>query len=493
MKVSRSFIIDSPLGQAFENARNFFSSVDYKVQNEIEPQLLVFKKRMSLKTSASSKSEDFIVRLKILFNPVGNLQLYATPLTTVRCDYAVRILGREATPNDTKIFVAEANELKNVLVGKYLSKSTPAPVIKSCTRAATNLCKEICENSQIQVTFTQPKNEIRVGEEEKLEVYIKNVGDTVIFLKVIENILSDEFQPLKSSNGQLFENKNLNMNRKLRPLESDKVIVTFEALRRGTFEINPKIIYVDDVGVETVIECHTKVYKVLEAALPGRIPTGFKELDNFLFGGLPEKYAVVFTSPSIDEREVLIKSFLRAGVNYGEVTFYITFDSENARTLANEFQEIFYLFLTNPRADETITNLPNVFKLNGVSTLSNINIALTKSLRMLDQNPNKPRRICIDIISDVLLQHQAVITRKWISELISELKSKGFTIIAVLNPLMHPPDQVQAILGLFDGEINIYEKETKEAMETILRIKKMYNQKYSRGELELKHEFLDSQ
>jgi len=223
-----------------------------------------------------------------------------------------------------------------------------------------------------------------------------------------------------------------------------------------------------------------------------RISTGYKDLDNFLFGGLPEKYAVIITSPSNDEREILIKNFLRAGINVGEVTLYLALDSENGRSFAEEHPGNFYLFLSNPSANKSDMSLPNVFNLDGVSNLSNIDIALTKSLRRLESTSSGAKRICIDIISDVLLQHGSIITRKWVSRLVSELKSKGFTILALINPLMHSPDQVQAILGLFDGEIEICEKETEDKVKNILRIKKMYNQQYLKGELIIKRERSES-
>jgi hypothetical protein len=57
---------------------------------------------------------------------------------------------------------------------------------------------------------------------------------------------------------------------------------------------------------------------------------------------------------------------------------------------------------------------------------------------------------------------------------------------------MHSPEEVQAILDLFEGEINIYAKETKKGSEKILKIKKMYNQKYLESELPLKKEKLQT-
>jgi hypothetical protein len=61
-----------------------------------------------------------------------------------------------------------------------------------------------------------------------------------------------------------------------------------------------------------------------------------------------------------------------------------------------------------------------------------------------------------------------------------------------MKPHMHSPEKVQAILDLFEGEINIYEKETKIGPEKILKIKKMCNQKYLESELPLKKESLQT-
>lgn len=490
MKLSKSFIIDSEISKAYDIADDFFISLGYDRRNSARPKFLLFKKRTRLPSASSDLSKDSVIRVKISFNPVGNLQLYSTSLITVNCNYTINLIGQDITSDDKKYFENEIEQLKSKLVGKVFSKPTPKQNVKTCSVSPTNLCKEICEDLQIQITFTLQKNKIRVGEEEKIEIKVKNVGNDIIYLKKIESILSEEFKALESTHGELVENANLSLNRKkLEPSEKIDITITFEPLRSGSFEIRPKIVYFDKMGTENVIECHTKVYKVLEASLPGRISIGYPDLDNFLFGGLPEKYSIILTSPSIDERENIVRSYITTGADSGEVTFYVTFDSIAANNLAKSFPETFFLFLTNPKVNENITSLSNVYAIKGVGTLSNISIALTKAFRLLDTQSTQTRRICIDILSDVLLEHKAVVTRKWLSGLISELKSKGFTILTVLNPLMHPLDQVHAILGLFDGEITISERETKDGLENVLRIKRIYNQKYSRGELKLKPDF----
>jgi predicted transcriptional regulator/KaiC/GvpD/RAD55 family RecA-like ATPase len=226
----------------------------------------------------------------------------------------------------------------------------------------------------------------------------------------------------------------------------------------------------------------------IPVVLPGRITTGYKDLDNVLFGGIPENYAVILTSPSCDEKDLLIKRFLEAGAKEGQITFYVTTEASGVRALAEEFQRTFYLFICNPQADAMIKTLPNIFKLKGVENLTDISIALTSAFRRLNTSIKGPTRACIEIVSDVLLQHKAVHTRRWLTGLIPEFRSRGFTTLAVMNPQMHPQQEVQAILDLFEGEINIYDEES----ERFLQIKKMYNQRYLESKLPLRKEKLET-
>jgi tetratricopeptide (TPR) repeat protein/KaiC/GvpD/RAD55 family RecA-like ATPase len=248
-------------------------------------------------------------------------------------------------------------------------------------------------------------------------------------------------------------------------------------------KVKSRMIYLETgrVEPEPVVE--------ISEVLPSHVTTGYGDLDNLLFGGLPRNYAVILTSPSCDERELLIERFLEAGAKKGEVTFYVTVDPGEAKTLTEEFPN-FHLFICNPQADKIVKSLPNVFKLKGVENLTDINIALTSAFRKLDKIPSRPRRVCIEIISDVLLQHHAVQTRRWLTGLLPELKSKGFTTLTVMDSEVHPQQEVRAIAGVFEGEINIYKRKTKKGLEKLLKIEKMYNRKYSKNELQLQQEKL---
>jgi KaiC/GvpD/RAD55 family RecA-like ATPase len=226
-----------------------------------------------------------------------------------------------------------------------------------------------------------------------------------------------------------------------------------------------------------------------EIPTAGRITTGYKHLDRLLGGGIPEQYAVALDAPSCDERELLIRTFLESGARQGDTTFYLAADPGAIKTLAKEYPSNFYLFVCNPNADAIVESAPNVSKLKGVENLVDINIALTTTIRTLAAFQG-PRRICMGLVSDVLLHHHSGQARRWLSALIPELKSAGFTTLAVVDPKIHPPEELHAILGLFDGEISLYERETTTGTEKYLKIKKLTNQKYSDSELALKREYL---
>jgi tetratricopeptide (TPR) repeat protein len=253
-------------------------------------------------------------------------------------------------------------------------------------------------------------------------------------------------------------------------------------------KIESKMAYIE-TGKQAILEREPTAITISET-LPDYVSTGYEELDKLLFGGIPRNCAVILTSPSCDERDLLIKKFLETGAKNGEVTFYITIDPGEVKTLAEEFQSNFYLFICNPQADTIVKDLPNVFKLKGVENLNDINMALTSTIRKLDPSLKSPRRICIEIIPDVLLQHQAVQTRRWLSAFIPELRTNGFTTLAILDPEMHSPQEVRAILDLFEGEINLYESETEKGLQKFLKIKKMQNKKYLESELPIQKEKL---
>ncbi len=230
----------------------------------------------------------------------------------------------------------------------------------------------------------------------------------------------------------------------------------------------------------------TKMIRDACAERADRITTGCVEVDDLLLGGIPKNYAVLLTSPSCDERDTIVTKFLETGLREGQPTFYVTTRSSGLESLAELLQPHSCIVVCNPHVEETLKSCPNVLNLSGVENLTEINIALTSAFRKLDASEKLPRRACIEIASDVLLQHRAVNTRRWLNSLVSELKSKDFTTLVLMNPHMHSQEEVQSVLDLFDGEINIYEKEGREGEGKFLKILRIYRQRYLESEALLK-------
>jgi hypothetical protein len=133
--------------------------------------------------------------------------------------------------------------------------------------------------------------------------------------------------------------------------------------------------------------------------------------------------------------------------------------------------------LCNPKPKTEVPDLPNVFKLQGKADITNLGIALTKAYRSINQSVTN-KRICVKILSDVLIKHGANTTREWISGLITDLGAKGFTMLAVMNPAMHLPNEANAVLDLFDGEISILQSDDPLDCKKSILVKKLRNQDY---------------
>jgi hypothetical protein len=66
------------------------------------------------------------------------------------------------------------------------------------------------------------------------------------------------------------------------------------------------------------------------------------------------------------------------------------------------------------------------------------------------------------------------------------LKASKFTTLAVIDPRIHPSEELQAVLGLFDGEVDLYEKQTEKNSGKYLKVTKMSNQEYLETEQSLR-------
>ena len=218
------------------------------------------------------------------------------------------------------------------------------------------------------------------------------------------------------------------------------------------------------------------------AATKDNFSTGYLELDRLLGGGIPYGYAVLLVSPPCDERDLLLRKIIESSLSLGNLVFYMTSDSGQSQDLAKKYTSNFYAITTS--ADSIAPTSHNISRIPSVPNLNDLNMSFSNALDATP-NPSKRKILIIDLLSDVLLEHEALTTYTWLDEFIARRKSEGFTILATLNPLTSSPQESQTIIALFDGIIDIYEKKLRERSRRFLAVKKMYKRKYMETELML--------
>jgi hypothetical protein len=291
----------------------------------------------------------------------------------------------------------------------------------------------------------------------------------------VDDFIPSDFVVVKKPEIYRLEESTLNMKGKqIAPLKLVEVKLILQPSKKGKYSLNPRVHYLDERGQNKSLQLKKVEINVEEVILEDRISTGTQELDSLLLGGIPEEYAVVLTSSPCDEREIVIKNFLKDGVKDG-VSLYVTTEVSNLQELLENPN--CYIFLCNPKPKTEVPDLPNVFKLQGKTDLTNLGIALVKAQRSINQSVIN-KRICVEILSDVLVKHRENTTREWISGLITNYGAKGFTILAIMDPSMHPSDQANAVINLFDGEISITQSDDPLDCRKSILVKKLRNQDY---------------
>jgi archaellum biogenesis ATPase FlaH len=227
---------------------------------------------------------------------------------------------------------------------------------------------------------------------------------------------------------------------------------------------------------------------VVEGSAPVSTPVGHNisvgnvDLDTVLAGGLPVGFAVLMVSPPCDERDLLFRNIIESTLAMKGQVFFLSRELAKTEDFATRYEKGFYVF--SPQADMIHNRTGNIFKIQNVENLYDLNISFAKVVDTLPK-AESVKLIIIDFLSDILLQHRALITRKWLDGFIAKRKGEGFTILGVLNPLMAPEQETQAIMDMFDGIIEINEKDMKERTRRFFIVKKMYGRNYIETEVML--------
>ncbi len=204
------------------------------------------------------------------------------------------------------------------------------------------------------------------------------------------------------------------------------------------------------------------------------VQTGLPSLDYLLNGGLPSKTASLLTAPVCDERDIIIRRFVETGAKSG-YSVYVGKDTSKVKDLLGSNPSSFKALIvggSEPRSEQA-----NVRVTTRLENLTAVNIDLMPLLQD-SPKPAESKRILLDVLDDILLLHKAITTRKWLSQLIQRAEGLGFTLLATLNSQMHSQGDVQAMVDLFEGHIEMIEREIEAKPMRAIRVRKMFRWKF---------------
>ncbi len=207
----------------------------------------------------------------------------------------------------------------------------------------------------------------------------------------------------------------------------------------------------------------TYVNPSVAPTLGGRVPTGYGRLDEALQGGFFAGSAILLSAPACSEVPVLVRNFLKAS---NEASLLICRSQSSAEAVLQRDDSSLKCMVCG---DRPIPLSKGILQGKGIDNLTELNFQITETTGSV-----QPKRIVIEVLSDILLRHKALQTRKWLNEFLEKLRSRGITTLAVLNPYMHAGEEVQAVVDLFDGNLEIIEKDVKGQLQKFLRIRWMH-------------------
>jgi uncharacterized protein YcbX len=205
-----------------------------------------------------------------------------------------------------------------------------------------------------------------------------------------------------------------------------------------------------------------------------RVSSGYDRLDAVLQGGFLAGSAIVLTAPACDEVPLLLRNFLRGGQK-GSLLVSRTVNS--SQLISHDLPDRVKSLVCS---DKIASIAQNVIPGKGIENLTELNLQISEVIEFI-----QPERLALDILSDVLLRHKALLTRKWLTELLERLRSRGVTTLATTNPYMHSSEEVQAVVDLFDGGLEIIERETENEPTRVLRIKWMHGIQTAQADMPL--------
>jgi hypothetical protein len=126
------------------------------------------------------------------------------------------------------------------------------------------------ERAFVQANLIAHQTDVLVGGDVSLEIHLVNLGKNAAFLVKVEEIIPESFDLIETPERCTVDDGFLNLKgRKLAPLETDKIQLTFKPRKKGKFAFTPKVQYMDETGESKSCELEQVSVVVKELGIRG--------------------------------------------------------------------------------------------------------------------------------------------------------------------------------------------------------------------------------
>lgn len=151
----------------------------------------------------------------------------------------------------------------------------------------------------------------------------------------------------------------------------------------------------------------------ISPTLRAKVSTGYGRLDEGLQGGFLAGTAVVLSAPASDEVPLLVGNFLRASNESGLLICRTLSASETITQ--NKGENVRSLVCS----EKPVSPARGIIQGKGIENLTDLNLQISEVVIS-----TQPKRLVIEVLSDILLRHKALQTRKWLTELLERLRRR---------------------------------------------------------------------
>jgi len=228
-----------------ESAANYYLKAGFKHASEYVKatqrflDAYVYIDNANKETEPVKKAQYYQMAEKLLQVSAGSYMKSRHP---EKSEEVQRLLGRVREERELATTLSEVLRASPI-VATTATFSTPVPTHEE----AAGL--ERFEHADVQASLILGVKEVNVGEDFDLEIELVNAGKGDASLIKIEDVIPEDFELKGKPEMYRVEDRCINMKgKRLRPLKTEDVKLVLRPLSKGTFLLNPRIIYVDETG-----------------------------------------------------------------------------------------------------------------------------------------------------------------------------------------------------------------------------------------------------